>query len=342
MKRVLVVDDSAVIRERFRELLAGSDEFVVDVAADGVFALAHMERRWPDVLVVDLEMPRMDGFSLLSRVMKERPTPAVVCSSLTEKGAEATVRALAAGAVSVFPKHQLRAKDGSSSAEGDFLRMVREASMSQVAGCAQALPPPSKPAAPGAELRPAVIAIGSSTGGPQTVERLLVGLPETTPGIVITQHMPSPFTSAFAQRLDTLCALTVKEAQGGELVAPGLVFIAPGGRHLVLRREPRGLVTQVLDAPPVNRHRPSVDVLFRSVARLGADVVAMLLTGMGDDGARGLLELRQAGARTFAQSEASCVVYGMPKEAVALGAASQTSLEELRSVLLRCRASPPS
>lgn len=337
MKRVLVVDDSAVIRERFRELLAGSDEFIVEVAADGVFALAHMERRWPDVLVVDLEMPRMDGYSLLSKVMKERPTPAVVCSSLTEKGAEATVRALAAGAVSVFPKHQLRAKDGSSSAEGDFLRMVREASMSQVGNSAQPMPPPSKFATPGAELRPAVIAIGSSTGGPQTVERLLVGLPESTPGIVITQHMPSPFTTAFAQRLDTLCELTVKEAQGGELVAPGLVFIAPGGKHLVLKREPRGLVTQVLDAPPVNRHKPSVDVLFRSIAKLGADVVAMILTGMGDDGARGLLELRQSGARTFAQSEASCVVYGMPKEAVALGAANQTSLEELRSLLLRCK-----
>jgi two-component system chemotaxis response regulator CheB len=339
MKHVLVVDDSAVIRERFRELLAGSAEFEVDVAADGLFALARMERHWPDVLVVDLEMPRMDGYTLLTKVMKERPTPAVVCSSLTEKGAEATIRALAAGAVSVFPKHQLRAKDSSSAAEGDFLRMVREAASSRVDSAAQVMPAASKSSAPGADLRAGIIAIGSSTGGPQAVERLLVGLPATTPGIVITQHMPSPFTTAFAQRLDTLCALTVKEAQGGELIGPGLAFIAPGGKHLVVKREPRGLVTQVIDAPPVNRHKPSVDVLFRSVAKVGAEVVAMILTGMGDDGARGMLELKTSGARTFAQSEASCVVYGMPKEAVALGAVQEVRpLEELHAVLLRCKA----
>jgi two-component system, chemotaxis family, protein-glutamate methylesterase/glutaminase len=338
MKRVLVVDDSAVIRERFRDLLAGSDEFEVDVAADGIFALARMEKRWPDVLVLDLEMPRMDGFTLLTKVMKEHPTPAVVCSSLTEKGADATVRALAAGAVGVFPKHQLRAKESSSTAEGDFLRMVREAASSRVNSSAQVMPSASRSSVSGAELKAGIIAIGSSTGGPQAVERLLVGLPATTPGIVITQHMPSPFTAAFAQRLDTLCAMTVKEAQGNELIGPGLVFIAPGGKHLVVKREPRGLVTQVLDAPPVNRHKPSVDVLFRSVAKVGAEVVAMILTGMGDDGARGMLELRQTGAKTYAQSEASCVVYGMPKEAVALGAAMEVRpLEELHAVLHRCK-----
>lgn len=338
MKHVLVVDDSAVIRERFRDLLAGSDEFEVDVAADGLFALARMEKRWPDVLVLDLEMPRMDGFTLLTKVMKEHPTPAVVCSSLTEKGADATVRALAAGAVGVFPKHQLRAKESSSSAEGDFLRMVREAASSRVDSSAQVMPAASRSSVSGAELKAGIIAIGSSTGGPQAVERLLVGLPATTPGIVITQHMPSPFTAAFAQRLDTLCAMTVKEAQGNELIGPGLVFIAPGGKHLIVKREPRGLVTQVIDAPPVNRHKPSVDVLFRSVAKVGAEVVAMILTGMGDDGARGMLELRQTGAKTYAQSEASCVVYGMPKEAVALGAAMEVRpLEELHAVLHRCK-----
>jgi|APLak6261675434_1056106.scaffolds.fasta_scaffold00556_7 two-component system chemotaxis response regulator CheB len=338
MKRVLVVDDSAVIRERLRELITGSPEFEVEVAADGLFALARMERRWPDVMVVDLEMPRMDGFELLSKVMKQRPTPVVVCSSLTEKGATATVRALAAGAIGVFPKHQLAQRDGASTAEGDFLRMVREAASSRVDSAAQVLPPVSK-FAPIAELSASIIAVGSSTGGPQALERLLVGLPATLPGVVITQHMPSPFTRAFAERLDTLCELTVKEAEGGELISPGHVFIAPGGRHLVVRREPRGLVTQVLDAPPVNRHRPSVDVLFRSVAKAGAEVIAMLLTGMGDDGARGLLELRNTGARTWAQSEASCVVYGMPKEAVALGAAQEVRpLEELHAVLRRTRA----
>jgi len=339
MKRVLVVDDSAVIRQRFRDLLVGSDEFEVDVAADGVFALARMEKRWPDVLVLDLEMPRMDGITLLTKVMKEHPTPAVVCSSLTDKGADATVRALAAGAVSVFPKHQLRVKESCSSAEGDFLRMVREAASSRVDSSAQVLPAASRANVGGADLKAGIIAIGSSTGGPQAVERLLVGLPATTPGIVITQHMPSPFTAAFAQRLDALCAMTVKEAQGNELIGPGLVFIAPGGKHLVIKREPRGLVTQVIDAPPVNRHKPSVDVLFRSVAKVGAEVVAMILTGMGDDGARGLLELRQTGAKTYAQSEASCVVYGMPKEAVALGAAMEVrALEELHAVLHRCKA----
>jgi two-component system, chemotaxis family, protein-glutamate methylesterase/glutaminase len=248
------------------------------------------------------------------------------------------VRALAAGAVGVFPKHQLRAKESSSTAEGDFLRMVREAASSRVNSSAQVMPSASRSSVSGAELKAGIIAIGSSTGGPQAVERLLVGLPATTPGIVITQHMPSPFTAAFAQRLDTLCAMTVKEAQGNELIGPGLVFIAPGGKHLVVKREPRGLVTQVLDAPPVNRHKPSVDVLFRSVAKVGAEVVAMILTGMGDDGARGMLELRQTGAKTYAQSEASCVVYGMPKEAVALGAAMEVRpLEELHAVLHRCK-----
>jgi two-component system, chemotaxis family, protein-glutamate methylesterase/glutaminase len=340
MKRVLVVDDSAVIRERFRELLGGHPEFVVDVAADGLFALARMQKHWPDVLVLDLEMPRMDGLTLLTRVMKERPTPAVVCSSLTDKGADATVRALAAGAVGVFPKTQLRAREGVVAAEGDFLRMVREAASSRVDGGGQGLPVRSK--AITGDQAAAIIAIGASTGGPQALEQLLVPLPATTPGIVITQHMPSPFTRAFAQRLDGLGQLRVHEAEGGEAIEPGHAYIAPGGRHLVVKREARGLVTQVLDAPLVNRHRPSVDVLFRSIARLGlAEVVAFLLTGMGDDGAKGLLELRQAGAKTWAQSEESCVVYGMPKEAVALGAAMDVRpLEDLREILLKTKARP--
>lgn len=342
MKHVLVVDDSAVIRERFKELLVGSAEFDVDVAADGIFALARMERRWPDVLVVDLEMPRMDGFELLSKVMKERPTPTIVCSSLTEKSADVTVRALAAGAVSVFPKHHLRAKDTFGTAEADFLRVVREAAASHVETGSQSHAPaattPTR-APVESEIPTSLIAIGASTGGPQAIERLLVPLPEKTPGIVISQHMPSPFTKAFAQRLDGLSKVTVVEAEGGEKIKPGHVFIAPGGKHLVVKREGKGLVTQLLDAPPVNRHKPSVDVMFRSVAKVvGADVVAMLLTGMGDDGARGLLELRQAGAKTYAQSEASCVVYGMPKEAVNMGAAGEVRpLEELLRVLMRTK-----
>ncbi len=345
--RVFIVDDSAVVRQVLQAVLAREPGIeVVGVAPDPLFALQRMQRDgWPDVLVLDVEMPRMDGITFLRKLMQEHPLPVIICSTLTEKGAQLTLDALAAGAFSVVTKPRVGLKDFllEHTAEfGQTIRAATRANASQLAraargaGAAAAAPRPTVAATPNTapaglhaplalhESTEKVIAMGMSTGGTTALERVLVALPGTLPAIAVVQHMPEKFTAAFAERLDRLCALQVREARDGDRLLPGMVLIAPGGRHMQLRRSGAQYHAEVRDGPPVNRHRPSVDVLFRSVAQCaGRNALGILMTGMGDDGARGLLQMHEAGARTIAQDEASSVVFGMPREAIRMGAAER-------------------
>ena len=335
--RVLVVDDSAVVRQVLSAQLGAAPGIeVLGCAPDPIIAMRRMNEAWPDVVVLDIEMPRMDGISFLKRIMALRPTPVVICSTLTQRGAETTMEALAAGAVSVVPKPTVGLKRFLEDDSGDIIAAVRAGAASRVSlrrpvDHAVSAPAPSThpwaaSAMPHTGSRPSlttdrVVAIGTSTGGTQALEAVLPRLTRVDSGTVVVQHMPEQFTEAFARRLDTLCEVEVREAKDQDRVLPGLVLIAPGGRHMELRRDGAHYRVRVFDAPPVNRHRPSVDVLFRSVARwAGRNALGVLMTGMGDDGARGLLEMHQAGASTIAQDEATSVVYGMPREAVLLGA----------------------
>ena len=328
--RVLVVDDSAVVRQVMSDILGREPGIrVIGAAPDPIFALERMRREWPDVITLDVEMPRMDGVTFLKKIMAERPTPVVICSSLAQAGAETTMQALAAGAVSIITKPTLGLKDFLRESSNDVVTAVRAAAASKVRNLA-ARPAATVPAEPieGAggshamvRTTDSIVAIGTSTGGTQALEVLLTGLPPTVPGIVIVQHMPEKFTASFAARLNRLCEIDVFEAKDGQRVVPGRALIAPGGKHMMLRRSGAQYHVEVVDGPVVNRHRPSVDVLFRSVAKYaGRNALGVIMTGMGDDGARGLKEMHDAGARTIAQDEETCVVYGMPKEAVKLGA----------------------
>ena len=341
--KVLIVDDSAVVRQVLSGLIGAAPGLQVTAAcADPLLAMERMKLQWPDVIVLDVEMPRMDGITFLRRIMEERPTPVVICSTLTEKGAKTTMEAMAAGAVAVVTKPRLGLKQFLSEAADELLQTVRAAARANPrrlgARPAAAVTPAAVPTKHTADviLAPAsgramtqtterVIAIGTSTGGTQALEEVLTALPRVSPGIVIVQHMPEKFTEAFAARLDSVCAIEVKEAKANDRVLPGRALIAPGGRHLLLRRNGAQYVVDVIDGPLVNRHRPSVDVLFRSVAKCAAaNALGIIMTGMGDDGAAGLLEMRQAGAQTLAQDEDSCVVFGMPKEAIKRGAVQKT------------------
>ncbi|MBL8481386.1 MAG: chemotaxis response regulator protein-glutamate methylesterase, partial [Rhodocyclaceae bacterium] len=303
--------------------------------SDPLFAMAKMQERWPDVIVLDIEMPRMDGVSFLKKLMAERPTPVVICSSLAEAGAKATLEALEAGAVSIITKPRTGLKNFLEDSANDMVQAVRGAARANLRALTGSgnphLPQPKLSAdailPPGnamAVTTDQVVAIGTSTGGTQALEAVLKRLPVHTPGIVVVQHMPEKFTGMFAQRLDSVCAMHVREAKNGERVSQGRVLIAPGGRHMLLKRSGAQYIVEVVDGPVVNRHKPSVDVLFRSVAKFaGANALGIIMTGMGDDGARGLKEMRDARAATVAQDEASCVVFGMPKEAIKLGGAEQ-------------------
>ena len=370
--QVLLVDDSAVVRQTLGGLLQAAPDMELQAAvSDPLLAMTRMRQQWPDVIVLDVEMPRMDGITFLRKIMQERPTPVVICSTLTESGAQTTMEAMAAGAFTAIAKPKLGLKQFLTDSAQDFLNTIRAAAQARVerlvrgpaaaavptapastgvATTATAVRAPSSAAAPVATAARAstpklsadvmlpsaprqramtqttqrVVAIGTSTGGTQALEEILTALPRLSPGIVIVQHMPEKFTAAFAKRLDGLCAIDVREAQNGDRVLPGLALIAPGGKHMLLRRSGAQYVVDVKDGPLVNRHRPSVNVLFRSVAHnAGGNALGLLLTGMGDDGAVGLGEMRAAGAHTVAQDEASCVVFGMPKEAIKRNAAEQ-------------------
>ncbi len=336
--RVLAVDDSAVVREALKAVLGSAPDVVVEVAADASIALGKIHRRPPDVLVLDLQLPGIDGLTLLKRVMEEQPLPVVVCSAVAGKGSELALRALEAGAVEIVDKPRLDAKSAGESALL-LLDAVRAAACARVAAPRRRPPQPPLSTSPllGLRRRRRVVALGASTGGTEALERILSALPRDAPGVLVVQHMPAGFTAAFARRLDACARMEVREARHGDRVVPGVALIAPGDRHLRLASE-GGELTVTLDAGPlVSRHRPSVDVLFRSVAAAaGAEAVGCVLTGMGDDGAQGLLELRQAGGATLAQDEASSVVFGMPKEAAARGAAEQVvPLERIPGAILR-------
>ncbi|SEP98882.1 two-component system, chemotaxis family, response regulator CheB [Pseudomonas sp. NFACC02] len=336
--KVMVVDDSAVVRQVMQGILeAEPDMQVLGAASDPLFALDKMAKNWPDVIVLDIEMPRMDGLTFLRKLMSERPTAVVICSSLTEKGTETALQAMAAGAADVITKPRAGLKEFLQQSAAELVHAVRGAAKANLRALqARPRPPAAVPTRCSADvILPAsgqamaqtterVVAIGTSTGGTQALEQVLVRLPRVCPGLVIVQHMPEKFTASFAERLNSLCAIEVREARNNDRILPGLALIAPGGKHMVLKRSGAFYHVQVLDGPHVNRHRPSVDVLFRSVARFaGRNATGIIMTGMGDDGARGLKEMFDAGAETFAQDEASCVVFGMPREALKLGGVGQ-------------------
>ncbi len=340
--KVLIVDDSAVVRQVLSEALAGDTGVeVIATAADPIFAQEKMKKQWPDVLVLDIEMPRMDGLTFLRKIMAERPTPVVICSSISQRGSETAMQALAAGAVGVVPKPGIgNRRTAMEDAASDLIRAVKTAAHANVRNLKTQAAAPTAAVTPRlsadailpatsqamAETTERIVAIGTSTGGTQALETVLAALPRVSPGIVIVQHMPEKFTASFAARLDTVCQIEVREARNGDRVMPGRALIAPGGRHMLLKRNGAQYHVEVVDGPLVNRHRPSVDVLFRSVAKFaGRNALGVIMTGMGDDGARGLREMHDAGASTVAQDEATCVVYGMPKEAVRLGGVDRSA-----------------
>jgi len=349
---VFVVDDSAVVRQVVSDLVNKAPDLrLVGAAPDPLYALERMQRDWPDVIVLDVEMPRMDGITFLKKIMAERPTPVVICSTLTEKNTETSLQALAAGAVDIVAKPKMGLKRFLEDSSNDLIEAIKGAAHARVGRPRAATAPAVKPApkltadavlgAAGpqamAETTERIVAIGTSTGGTQALEAVLTALPRVSPGIVIVQHMPEKFTAAFAARLDSISQLEVREAKANDRVIPGRALIAPGGKHMLLKRSGAYYHVDVIDGPLVSRHRPSVDVLFRSVAKAaGRNALGIIMTGMGDDGAAGLKEMRDAGAHTLAQDEASCVVYGMPKEAVKRGAVERSvSLADIAPEIAR-------
>jgi two-component system, chemotaxis family, protein-glutamate methylesterase/glutaminase len=337
---VLIVDDSALVRQVLSSVLGSEPGInVMGTAADPIYAMQKMNAAWPDVVVLDVEMPRMDGITFLKKIMAVKPTPVVICSTLTEKGAQTTLDAMAAGAFAFVTKPKGGLKQFLEHDGHEIASVVRQAAsgttarMRAVNQALASMPGQRRPEEALASVPVAattthmavttdrVVAIGTSTGGTQALEAVFTAMPRVGVGIVVVQHMPEKFTAAFAARLDKLCSSEVIEGSDGDRVLPGRIIIAPGGRHMSLYRDGAQYRVKVADGPPVNRHKPSVDVLFRSVARYaGPNAMGVIMTGMGDDGARGLKEMRDAGAETVGQDEATCVVYGMPGEAAALGA----------------------
>ncbi|WP_283148035.1 protein-glutamate methylesterase/protein-glutamine glutaminase [Silvimonas soli] len=366
--KVMIVDDSSVVRQVVQDILARHHDIeVIGTAPDPIFAMTRMKTQWPDVLLLDIEMPRMDGITFLKQIMVEHPTPVVICSTLTQKGADITMEALAAGAVSVITKPTLGLRNFLQDNSNDLVSAIRAASRARVSNLRSM--PARAPAASSSTSTSAgairermenpklsadavlnaptsnaflpttekIVALGTSTGGTQALEVILTALPRNTPGVVVVQHMPEKFTKSFADRLNGMCEVEVLEAQHNDRIVPGRVLIAPGGKHMVVKRSGAQYHVDVVDGPLVSRHRPSVDVLFRSVAKCaGRNAVGFIMTGMGDDGAQGLKEMHDTGATTYAQDEASCVVFGMPKEAIELGGVDEVvGLDRIAGLIQR-------
>jgi two-component system chemotaxis response regulator CheB len=326
--KVLIVDDSALIRSVMSEIIGSQDDMeVVGVAPDPLVARDLIKQTNPDVLTLDVEMPKMDGLDFLEKLMRLRPMPVLMVSTLTERGSEITLRALELGAVDFVTKPKISIQSGMREYAEIITEKIRTAARARVkprqaaaAGASAGLPLIRNPLTSSEKL----IIVGASTGGTEAIKEFLMQMPSDCPGILITQHMPEGFTRSFAKRLDGICKISVKEAETGERILPGHAFIAPGHSHLLLARSGANYVTQLDQGPPVNRHRPSVDVLFNSAAVCaGKNAVGVILTGMGKDGALGMLEMKKAGAYNFAQDEATCVVFGMPREAIAVGATNE-------------------
>jgi two-component system chemotaxis response regulator CheB len=329
--KVLVIDDSALIRSVLREIISHEPDMeVVGVAPDPVIARELIRQTNPDVLTLDVEMPKMDGLDFLERLMRLRPMPVVMVSSLTERGSEITLRALELGAVDFVTKPKMAIQSGMRDYAALITEKIRAAARARVRArpvggstqlVGQPLPALGNPLSSSEKL----IIIGASTGGTEAIKEFLLQMPSDCPGILIVQHMPEGFTRSFAQRLDSLCRIVVKEADQGERVLPGHAYLAPGHSHLSLAKSGANYVTRLDQTELVNRHRPAVDVLFRSAAlHAGKNAIGVILTGMGKDGAAGMLEMKRAGAYNFAQDEASCVVFGMPREAIAAGGVDET------------------
>lgn len=337
--KVLVVDDSALVRQTLVSILESDPQIeIVGVAADPYIAVEKIKECIPDVITLDIEMPRMDGLTFLKKLMSQHPIPVVVISTLTEKGTDSALLALEYGAIEVLAKPKVNTKALLEQSKIDLCDKVKAAALSNVRKrtftertSTDVAPKLSADAVLSKSISKSmvqttetVIAIGASTGGTEALRVLLEDFPSDCPGIVIVQHMPEMFTKQFAQRLDSICKVNVKEAENGDKVLRGHALLSPGGKHMMLKRSGAFYYVEIIDGPLVNRHRPSVDVLFRSVARYaGKNAIGAILTGMGDDGAKGMLEMKEAGAHTIAQDEQSCVVFGMPKEAIKLNAADK-------------------
>lgn len=340
--KVLIVDDSALVRSLLAEIIRSEPDMTLIGAAPDAYVARDMVNEFsPDVITLDIEMPRMDGLAFLEKLMKARPTPVVMISTLTEAGAEATLHALELGAIDFIPKPKLGIASGIREYGELIVEKIRAAAGVRVKAWVKGIQPEiaenqKKLVSGRLQSTEKIIAIGASTGGTEAIKDLLIQLPAAVPGIVMTQHMPAGFTRTYAERLNKITRLHVVEAKGGERILPGHAFLAPGGHHLIVVRSGADYLVKLSDAEPLHRHRPAVDVMMESVALAGGkNVLGVLLTGMGKDGAKGMLDIRNQGGYTFAQDEASCVVYGMPKEAVAIGGVDQiVELDKMGAVLL--------
>ena len=347
--KVLIVDDSAVVRQTLAEILSSDPQIeVIATAADPFIAAERIRNELPDVITLDVEMPRMDGITFLQKIMSQHPIPVVMCSSLTEERSETALKALECGAVEIIQKPRLGVKQFLEESKVLICDVVKAASLARLRPIRTSLrkvapkltadavlaKPTSKAMIRTTEK---VVVVGASTGGTEALRVFLEDMPLDSPGIVIVQHMPENFTRSFAARLDSLCRISVKEAENNDTVIPGRALIAPGNRHMLLKRSGARYFVELKDGPLVSRHRPSVDVLFRSAARYsGKNAVGVIMTGMGDDGAKGMLEMKEAGAVTIAQDEATCIVFGMPKEAIKLGGVDKVlALEDITPAVIR-------